>query len=164
MVVNLGTRKKAYREMFRKRTLPVYQIDQLNAIGFEWSTHRAFLPFKEARVFVRNLGLKTRKQWIYYCRSKKVKNIPTWPNAVYKNEWISFGDWLGVDVIAYLPFFDARCIVRQLGLKNIREWRRYVKSGKKPDTISSTPYKLKLYQNDWVSWDDWFGKNYDKRN
>ena len=56
----------------------------------------------------------------------------------------------------YRSFKKARAFVRGLGLKSIREWRDYTKSGKKPDDIPVAPQKV--YANDgWAGWNDWLG-------
>jgi hypothetical protein len=51
------------------------------------STKIEFLPFKEARKFVRSLGLKSTKEWKEYSKSgNRPNNIPGSPEKVYK-EW-----------------------------------------------------------------------------
>jgi hypothetical protein len=54
-------------------------------------------PFKEARSFVRRLGLKSNDEWRDYSKSeKKPADIPTSPNAAYaKTGWAGYPDWLG---------------------------------------------------------------------
>jgi hypothetical protein len=48
---------------------------------------KVFLPFKEAREFVRALNLNGQKEWYAYCKSaNKPDNIPTNPWNIYK-EW-----------------------------------------------------------------------------
>ena len=48
---------------------------------------RVYLPFKEARDFVRSLNLKDQKEWDDYCKSgKKPDDIPFAPWHTYK-EW-----------------------------------------------------------------------------
>jgi len=48
---------------------------------------RKYRPFKEAREFVRSLGLKSYQEWLNYCKSgKKPDDIPAHPWDVYK-EW-----------------------------------------------------------------------------
>lgn len=57
---------------------------------------RVFLPFEEARTYVRNLKIKTSKQWRKYCNSgAKPQNIPSNPPHTYK-EFLGWGDWLGI--------------------------------------------------------------------
>ena len=62
---------------------------------------RQYRPFKEARAFVRGLGLKSEAEWSDYCKSgKKPADIPANPNAVYAEAgWVGMGrlarDWHG---------------------------------------------------------------------
>jgi superfamily II DNA or RNA helicase len=60
-------------------------------LGYDWR------PFEEARAFVRDLRLKSEKEWRTYCLSDKQPNdIPTHPNRTYANDgWVSWPDWLG---------------------------------------------------------------------
>jgi hypothetical protein len=74
-----------------------------------------FLPFEEARNFVRSLNLKSVRDWEKY-RKQKPDNIPSLPSSYYKEKWINWGDWLGTNNVAtkYVSFEDAKNIVRKL--------------------------------------------------
>ena len=80
-----------------------------------------YKKFEDARDFVRTLSLKSDKEWRAWTKTpNKPKDIPVAPNTVYKNEWISIGDWLGTGIIApkkkkqnFLAFRDARSLVRK---------------------------------------------------
>ena len=58
-------------------------------------------PFKEARVYVQKLNLKSRNQWSLYTQNKlegfkeKPQDIPAAPSGTYKDEWKGWYDWLG---------------------------------------------------------------------
>jgi hypothetical protein len=55
-----------------------------------------FLSFEEARKLAHSLKFKSAKEWAAWRRSGKCpKNIPAQPTAVYKENWISWADWLG---------------------------------------------------------------------
>ena len=58
---------------------------------------RQYRSFKDARAFVRLLGLKSNTEWRDYCKSgKKPADIPNTPQVVYaKDGWAGIGDWLG---------------------------------------------------------------------
>ncbi len=119
---------------------------------------KQFLSFEEARKIVRNKSLKNRTEWVKYSKTLKPKNIPSIPEKTYKDKgWISFNDWLGIDWDGeYLSFEDARTFVRNLKLKDIKDWRTYCKSGKKPFNIPVTPERV--YKNKgWISTQDWLG-------
>jgi len=57
---------------------------------------RKYLTYKDAKQFVRSLGLKNTGEWLKYCRSgKKPDNIPSGVRHVYREEFTSMGDFLG---------------------------------------------------------------------
>ena len=65
---------------------------------------KQFLPFREARAFVRSLQLSNLTEWQSYCRGdlsgrpERPDNIPTAPMRTYANTgWINLADWLGTD-------------------------------------------------------------------
>ncbi|NGX31109.1 MAG: hypothetical protein K940chlam8_00469 [Chlamydiae bacterium] len=144
--------------------------------GFIASYLRKYLPFEEAKNFVRKLGLKNQKEWGLYCQSKligyspKPIDIPSNPYSIYKNKgWIGLGDWLGTEVIAYskkvyLSFEEARAFVHKLQLVNSTEWHRYCKNEftskpLKPDNISNRP-EITYRNKGWTGWGDWLGLSY----
>ncbi|MFN4914393.1 MAG: DEAD/DEAH box helicase family protein [Sphingomonadales bacterium] len=124
---------------------------------------KVFLPFSQAREFVRQLNLKSEKYWRLYCKSgKKPIDVPSNPSYVYKNEgWISMGDFLGTGRIAdnlkvYRPFKEARLFASSLQLKSSSEWRKFCKSGMKPEDIPANPNQV--YKNyGWISMGDFLG-------
>jgi superfamily II DNA or RNA helicase len=125
-------------------------------------------PFKEAKEFVHELGLKTVLEWreLAYGRPSKRKatlppDIPVTPESVYENiGWKGYGDWLGSGRVSnnkrtYWPFRKARAFVRRLRLKNQREWSSYNNSNAKlPIHIPRNPYSI---YKDWISLGDWLG-------
>ena len=120
-----------------------------------------WLPFEEAREYVRTLELNSNKDWREYSKSKRNStNIPSTPEYIYKNEgWISWGDWLGnsnTKDFEWLPFEEARTLVRNLNLKSQKEWWVYTKSNDRLENIPVAPDIV--YKNDgWVSLGDWLG-------
>lgn len=121
-----------------------------------------FLPFEDARKFVRNLKLKNQVEWNQYLKSgKKPDYIPYKPDRAYHGEWINLGDWLGTGFIhpskrKYRSFIDARDFVHSLNLESKTQWATYSKSGKLPNTIPSDPRQV--YKNQgWVGWGDFLG-------
>ena len=124
---------------------------------------KIFLPFKEAREFVKGLQINDQKEWFEYVKSdNKPDNIPSDPRIVYRdNGWMDMGDWLGTGRIAdkykiFLPFEEVREFVKGLELSNVKEWQEYCKSGKKPDNIPSRPDKI-YKDKGYISWGDWLG-------
>jgi 3-mercaptopyruvate sulfurtransferase SseA len=116
------------------------------------------LPFEEARAFVRSLGLKSESEWRAYYRSgKKPANIPSSPGQFYADKgWVDWPDWLGYERPKLLPFEEARAFVRSLGLKSVKEWDIYCRSGKKPANIPITADAV-YADKGWMGWQDWMG-------
>ena len=58
--------------------------------------------------------------------------------------------------VELLPYKEVKEFVRKLNLKNVREWYRYCRSGKKPNNIPSNPDQV--YKNKgWLGWADFLG-------
>ena len=92
--------------------------------------NREFRPFREARAFVRSLGLKSQPEWFAYCRSGKCPpDIPSNPHRNYRGRgWDGYGDWLGTGSVSnrdrdFRTFREARAFVRRLALKSEAHWR-----------------------------------------
>lgn len=89
-------------------------------------------------------------------------NIPSSPQKVYKNlGWVNWANWLGTENIATqkkitIDYSEAEKFVRNLNLKSVKEWREYIKSGKKPAFLSYNPERT--YKNiGWVSYGKFLG-------
>ncbi len=123
------------------------------------SSKRIFLPFKEARIFVRNLKLNSLEEWKQYCKTgKKPEDIPAGPHKYY-TEWTHWRNFLGTEQThndRHLSFVKARKYVRNLKLNNYKEWKEYLKSGKKPIFLPSSP-DAKYKNKGWVSFGDFLG-------
>lgn len=143
-----------------------------------------FLPFEEAREYVRKLGLKNSNEWKTYSYSgNKPDNIPGFPHLTYKKEWRGWSNWLSNSsgISSYIgdpietknkleektefskirtmcqPFEKAREFSRTLGMKDIKNWMKYCKAGTKPKDIPASPEIV--YRERWKGWDDWLGTN-----
>ncbi len=122
---------------------------------------RVYLPFEEARNYVRALSLKSLREWDDYCTSgQKPISIPSHASRYYAREWKGWGDWLGTGRTSnqhreFWPFEQARDYVRALGLKSEREWKEYSKSGERPAYIPSSPFAT--YRQEWKGYCDWLG-------
>jgi hypothetical protein len=127
------------------------------------NSNTQFLPFDEARKFVRALGLQGDKEWREYCKSgEKPNNIPSSPWNIYKNKgYLNNGDFLGTGRIAdknkvFESLDESRKFVRVLNFKTQKEWQEYCKSGEKPNNIPSVPSTY--YKNKgWIGWGDFLG-------
>lgn len=55
----------------------------------------SYLDFFASRNYIRNIGIKTTKEWKIYSKNKRPSNIPSHPETEYKEKWLGFPDWLG---------------------------------------------------------------------
>lgn len=134
---------------------------------------REFRPFKDARRFVRSLGLAGKEDWSKYCRGEHSEkgpipaDIPATPERVYREQgWAGYGDWLGTGRIAnhlreYRDFQEARAFVRSLGLRSEKDWRRFCggklpQLGTRPSDIPANPPGVYKGRG-WKGWGDWLG-------
>jgi len=118
--------------------------------------------FEESKKWVQSMNLRTKTEWEEFRKTgKKPKDIPTDPRLTYKNEWVSWGDWLrnGKKIERkgeYYSYEDAKKIVNLLNLKDVKEWRVYCKSGKAVGKIPRNPNQV-YANNGWKNWMDWLG-------
>ena len=127
------------------------------------SKDKIWRKFEEARRFVHSLGLKDTIEWYQYAKSgKRPSDIPSNANKAYKDRgWIDWPDFLGTRNNAtykkkFRSFEAAKVFVHTLGLKNIRDYREYAKSGNRPAKIPSDP-QLQYKDRGWIDWPDFLG-------
>jgi superfamily II DNA or RNA helicase len=117
-----------------------------------------FLPFEEAREYVRNLKFKGQKDWLAWCKTNRPKNIPSTPHTTYQENWINLADWLGTRrtrSTSFLSFEKAREYAHELNLSNIADWESFCREGKMPLNIPNSPEIT--FNDQWISWYDWLG-------
>jgi len=116
---------------------------------YEW------IPWKEARRFVRKLKLKSKKEWYEFCKSGKLKrNIPQSADRTYKKEWKGWGDFLGTGRIAnqdieWMPLEEAKIEARKIKLELFgkrritrEEWIQAYREGKIPANLPRYPSRI----------------------
>jgi superfamily II DNA or RNA helicase len=147
-----------------------YKLNGWKGVGDWLGTGRVrtqdikYKNFEEAREFVRNLKLQSRSEWRKYWKEQKPEGIPSQPDKTYKTKgWKSMGDWLGTGGVApqntpKRPFELARKFVRNKSIRSETEWRKWCKTGERPQDIPTNPQRS--YKEDWVSWQDWLGNDY----
>jgi len=126
--------------------------------------------FIKARKFVRSLKLKSVGEWYKYLKLNTLKDIPSNPSIIYKNQgWENWGDWLGTGTVAtnarkFKDFKDARKFVHTLNLQSGAQWNKYCKGEiahlqPKPKDIPANPQKTYDVQG-WKNWGDWLGTGF----
>jgi hypothetical protein len=128
---------------------------------------------------VRNLKLKDQSEWFAYDRGeradlpRKPTNIPSAPWKVYGDEFRKqggLGAWLGTWVehpkdIVWRSYDEAVKFVHELGLKNVSEWRAYIRGERQdlpklPRDIPENPAGASTYVEAFRKhggWGAWLG-------
>lgn len=129
---------------------PIYQKKHYNV----------YYTYNECVENIKKYNIKGKKDWCDRIKSLQLEDpkIPYNPLFNYKNEWVSWSDFLGTSPRRkfhknYLPFEESRELVRKLGFRFQKEWKLL-----KDDTDIQIPRNPVLYYKDnWISWNDWFG-------
>ena len=124
-------------------------------------TKKQWMSFDEAKTFIQNFEIKSKGQFYKWLKSgQKPEHFPSVPEKFYKNEWISWGDFLGTGNISitkgeWMSFEDAKAFIQSQGIKTSTEFNEWKKSGNKPKSFPSNPDRV--YKKKWVSWGDFLG-------
>jgi hypothetical protein len=112
----------------------------------EAKTHAASLRLEE--------GIRSSTAWKKFARQSASPRLPVYPDRLYANTgWNGWPDFFGKK---FLPFDKARDFVRKLNLSGDTAWRKYAKSGKRPEDIPSNPNNV--YRNEgYTTLGDWLG-------
>lgn len=123
-----------------------------------------YLPFEEAREFVRSEQIPSRSKYDEWWQTNKPKTIPRWPYRVYDKQWTTWNDFLGTNneftarkASNWLSHDEAVEFVHKLKLENQQQWMEYTKSGEKPANIPARPDLV--YTKVWRGWSYWLGRD-----
>ena len=136
-------------------------------LGYSKGWNGKYRDFKEARKFVRSIGVKSHSEWKKFCDSgKKPIDIPFSGYITYKNKgWINAADYFGHNRTPpqfrkYKSYKNAKAFVKKLNLKTQKEWQEYAVSGKRPDDIPSNPSNKYKKTGEWKGYGDWIGSDH----
>ena len=157
------TTQKQWRETERPDNIPaapdrIYR-DEWTTWGDFFGTdkvanqNRTFVTYDEVVAWVRSNGITTLNQWR---ETERPDNIPAVPERIYRNEWTSWGDFLGTGKVAnqnrtFVSYGEAAAWARANGITTQSLWRE----ADRPDNIPALPSKI--YRDEWTTWGDFFG-------
>ena len=124
------------------------------------SQNMTFLPFEEAKSYMRSLRLKNQREFNEWKKSlARPSNIPTNPYAVYKGEFKGLNDYLGTTPTShgmdFLSFKECVDFVRGLGLASQEDFLKWARSGNRPSNVPASPYKV--YEKEWRGYGHFLG-------
>lgn len=136
-------------------------------LGYE-DVRAPWRSFEQAREFARALKIPGQQHWKAYCAGKrpelpvKPDDIPAAPWKAYDGAgWISWGDWLGHGMVGttvrnYLPYAEARDVVRALQLPSRAAWNALSVANQQPERVPRSP-DTTYARKGWINWSDWLG-------
>ncbi len=74
------------------------QKQQNDAIKLVRKRFTRYGTYDESVQFIRKLPkFKSRREYINWVRDNNIKDVPTFPERVYPNEWVSWYSYLGIE-------------------------------------------------------------------
>jgi hypothetical protein len=110
-------------------TKPEKTYRKLGWIDYDDWLNSGYLPFEDAREFIRSINLKGQKEWEAYCTSgRKPNNIPRNPYKVYNDKWGGWANWVRDTRNGYLPIEEAYQLLQTLKFPSEAAYMRYVRN------------------------------------
>jgi hypothetical protein len=112
---------------------------------------------------------KTRTEYWRWHDDYKPVGIPKFPNKVYKDEWVSWNDYLGSEntwdgydrkfgqKFEWREFWESVKYVQGLGLGTKLEYLKLHREGGIPKDIPMAPDELPIWKGKWMGWPGYLG-------
>lgn len=122
------------------------------------NSKKVFLGYLECKEYLISIRLNGYNSFVKWYNLTKPNNIPYNPSVAYKEDWISWGDFLSTGNISnsekkFSNYDVCKKIVIEKNFKSIND---FIKWSDKPDNIPSRPENI-FENNGWVSWSDFLG-------
>lgn len=104
------------------------------------------------------LGLRSKEEWTDYLEDGRVyqnKYLPSRPDEMYANEWVSWEEFLGI----MRPYEETRYMVqRVLRIKTMEEYKTFINADPKRAEGLRIPYKPDIVYKDkgWINSEHFF--------
>ncbi|MCC7432436.1 hypothetical protein IT412_02825 [Candidatus Peregrinibacteria bacterium] len=132
-------------------------LDSVRAAFEGRALHKHYASYEEARAAARSLGIRTRSE--YSERYKEDIRLPSSPREKYKDEWISWNEFLTGDKSMfdrakeiYQTISDAKEATKRLNIITADEYQKRYREDKR---LPASPREK--YKDEWISWIDFLG-------
>ena len=130
---------------------------------------KKFVSFEDAKAMVRRANIQSRRLFWEWHDHNKIGYIPRMPHHTYKDDWVSWNDFLGVNNVweangyqpgNYRPYWEAVRWAQAIAVKNdvktMKEWLAWY--GENKDSIpDNIPKRPDAYYDEWAGWGTWLG-------
>ena len=89
---------------------------------------------------------------------ERPSDIPSSPPIIYKEKWVSWGEFLGTGRVykkSFRSYEAAQALMEELGIRTQRQFREWSRSDLRPEDIPSNPDHI--YRTEWTKWNDFLG-------
>jgi len=152
--LNINTKNEYIKISSKKSNLPS-NPDKFYTEWCDWGTYLRnkatrnsikMFSYEECKKYISKYNIKSKTHYFKEIKKliKENNKIPYNPQNYYKNDWISWGDFLKTNRIQdnkrkFLSYKDTILFLKKYNITSIQEWKDFCKN--KPDFIHSNPRK-----------------------
>ena len=120
-----------------------------------------WMSFSQAKAFIQTQDIQSAAGFnAWKKKGLKPANFPSRPEKIYKENWTSWGDFLGTENLStrgreWMSYGEAKTYIQAQGIKTHEEFDQWTRSGQRPENFPSNPNRT--YEEDWTSWGDFLG-------
>ena len=122
---------------------------------------KKFLSYEDCQKECLKENLTRKEKYQSWVSNNPDKNCPYSPERVFKNKWVSWGDFLQTGKIPdiqknknYLSYSEAKEYIKQFNIKTEDEYISWAKTLSRPENIPLQPRKSYKCKGGWVSFND----------
>ncbi len=108
------------------------------------------VSLEEAEAYIRNEGITSKEKFREWSNSgNRPANFPSDPKKFYKDEWISWGDFLGTgNTASYMKYVKAKKYAQSLEFAEPEDFIEWLKSKDRPVSFPLNPHQ---FYSEWIS-------------
>lgn len=131
------------------------------------SVQTSWLTYEESKEMIQRRDIRSREDFIRWHEENKIKWIPKYPHRVYRDEWVSWPDFLGTQNTFginnqggsnkpnnWRPYYQAIQYAHSLDLQSMAEWKQLAREDKIPEDIPHCPENV---YSEWQGYKQWLG-------
>lgn len=118
-------------------------------LSIGWSNGLICVTYEQCLNFAREFKVKSAKHWY---QLSKIHNLPHNPNIKFKDDWISWEDFLGKEkMIKDFSYEECKNIALNNNITSQKQWQNLAR-------IQKLPFNPQRKYKEWISWFDFLEK------